>query len=34
VLNHRSMEHGRLVDVSAVETPLGRGVQVRVGLGR
>jgi PAP2 superfamily len=34
VLHHRSVEHGDLVDVSAVETPLGRGVEVRVGLGR
>jgi hypothetical protein len=33
VLNHRSLEHGKLVDVSAVETPLGRGIEVRVGLG-
>lgn len=34
VLNHRSKEHGRLVDVSAVQTPLGRGIEVRVKLGR
>jgi hypothetical protein len=33
VLNHRSKEHGRLVDVSAVETPLGEGMEVRVNLG-
>ena len=30
VLHHRSREHGNLVDVSAVETPMGRGVEVRV----
>ena len=29
VLHHRSLEHGNLVDVSAVQTPLGRGVEVR-----
>jgi len=34
VLHHRSVENGRLVDVSAVQTPLGRGFEVRVGLGR
>jgi hypothetical protein len=34
VLNHRSMEHGRLVDVSTVETPLGRGLEVRLNMGR
>ncbi|HEX4309417.1 MAG TPA: phosphatase PAP2 family protein [Acidobacteriaceae bacterium] len=34
VLNHRSLEHGKYVDVSTVETPLGRGLEVRVGLGR
>jgi hypothetical protein len=34
VLNHRSLEHGKLVDVSAVQTPMGRGVEVRVRLFR
>jgi membrane-associated phospholipid phosphatase len=34
VLHHRSLEHGNLVDVSAVETPMGRGIEVRIGLGR
>jgi hypothetical protein len=34
VLHHRSVENGRLVDVSAVETPLGRGFEVRVSLSR
>jgi len=34
VLNHRSKEHGRLVDVSAVETPMGGGVELRVRLGQ
>jgi len=34
VLNHRSLEHGKLVDVSAVETPMGRGVEVRLNLSR
>ena len=29
VLHHRSLEHGNLVDVSTVQTPLGRGVEVR-----
>jgi hypothetical protein len=31
VLNHRSMEHGRL-DVSAVQTPMGRGIELRLNL--
>jgi hypothetical protein len=34
VLHHRSREHGDLVDVSAVETPMGRGVELRVSLSR
>ncbi len=34
VLHHRSLEHGSLLDVSAVQTPLGGGVEVRVRLGR
>lgn len=34
VLHHRSLEHGRLVDVSEVQTPLGRGVELRVNLSR
>jgi hypothetical protein len=34
VLNHRSREHGNLVDVSAVQTPMGRGIEVRVNLSR
>ena len=34
VLHHRSLEHGSLLDVSAVQTPLGGGVEVRVKLGR
>jgi membrane-associated phospholipid phosphatase len=34
VLHHRSLEHGNLVDVSAVQTPMGRGIEVRIGLGR
>lgn len=34
VLHHRSLEHGTLLDVSTVETPLGNGVEVRVKLGR
>ena len=32
VLHHRSVENGTLLDVSAVETPLGRGIEVRVRL--
>ena len=34
VLHHRSLEHGNLVDVSAVQTPLGRGFQLNVNLSR
>lgn len=34
VLNHRSPEHGHLVDVSAVETPMGRGIELQVNLSR
>ncbi len=34
VLNHRSLEHGKYVDVSAVETPLGRGFELRLNLSR
>jgi hypothetical protein len=34
VLHHRSLEHGNLVDVSAVQTPMGRGVEVRLNLSR
>jgi hypothetical protein len=34
VLNHRSLEHGKLVDVSAIQTPMGRGVEVRLNLSR
>jgi membrane-associated phospholipid phosphatase len=34
VLHHRSLEHGNLVDVSAVQTPLGRGIEVRIGPSR
>lgn len=34
VLNHRSLEHGKYVDLSAVQTPLGRGFQLRVNLSR
>jgi len=34
VLHHRSLEHGTMLDLSTVETPLGSGVQVRVKLGR
>lgn len=29
VLHHRSLEHGNLLDVSTVQTPLGRGVELR-----
>lgn len=32
VLNHRSKEHGKLVDVSAIQTPMGRAVEVRINL--
>lgn len=34
VLHHRSLEHGNLVDVSEVRTPLGRGLELRVNLSR
>lgn len=34
VLHHRSLEHGRMVDVSAVQTPLGRGFELRLNLSR
>jgi hypothetical protein len=34
VLHHRSREHGNLVDVSAVQTPMGRGIELRVNLSR
>jgi len=34
VLHHRSLEHGTLVDVSEVQTPLGRGLELRVNLSR
>lgn len=34
VLHHRSLEHGDLVDVSAAQTPLGRGIELRVNLSR
>lgn len=34
VLHHRSLEHGNLVDISAVQTPLGNGLQLRVNLSR
>lgn len=34
VLNHRSMEHGHLVDLSAVQTPNGRGLQLNINLRR
>lgn len=34
VLHHRSLEHGTMVDVSAVQTPLGRGMQLNIGLAR
>jgi hypothetical protein len=34
VLHHRSLEHGSLLDLSTVETPLGSGLQVRVNLSR
>jgi membrane-associated phospholipid phosphatase len=32
VLHHRSIEHGNMVDVSAVQTPLGRGIGVTFNL--
>ncbi len=34
VLHHRSLEHGSLLDLSTVDTPLGSGMQVRINLGR
>lgn len=34
VLHHRSLEHGSLVDVSEVQTPLGRGLELRLNLSR
>jgi membrane-associated phospholipid phosphatase len=34
VLHHRSLEHGTLLDVSTVHTPLGGGVEVRLNLSR
>jgi hypothetical protein len=34
VLHHRSREHGSLVDVSAVQTPMGRGMELRLNLWR
>lgn len=34
VLHHRSPEVGTLLDVSAVQTPLGRGIELRWNLGR
>lgn len=34
VLHHRSREHGDLVDVSTVETPLGRGIGITLNLNR
>ncbi|HEX3659801.1 MAG TPA: phosphatase PAP2 family protein [Acidobacteriaceae bacterium] len=34
VLHHRSPEVGKLLDVSAVQTPMGRGVELRWNLGR
>ena len=34
VLNHRSREHGRLVDVTAVQTPTGAGLEVDLKLGQ
>jgi len=34
VLNHRSREHGRLVDVTAVQTPMGAGLQLDLKLGQ
>ncbi|MGB7134372.1 MAG: phosphatase PAP2 family protein [Acidobacteriaceae bacterium] len=32
VLHHRSVENGTLLDVSEVETPMGRGIEVRIRL--
>lgn len=34
VLHHRSLEHGNLVDVSTVQTPLGRGIGITWNLNR
>ena len=34
VLNHRSQEQGRLVNLSTVQTPMGRGIQLQVNLSR
>lgn len=34
VLHHRSKENGTLVDISAVETPMGRGIGVQLNLSR
>lgn len=34
VLHHRSKENGTMVDVSAMNTPLGRGIEVRIPLAR
>jgi hypothetical protein len=34
VLHHRSLEHGTLLDISEVQTPLGQGIQLRLNLNR
>lgn len=34
VLHHRSLEHGTRLDVSEVQTPMGRGLQLNVNLAR
>jgi membrane-associated phospholipid phosphatase len=34
VLRHRSLEHGSLVDLSQVRTPLGQGLELRLNLSR
>ncbi|MGA7884474.1 MAG: phosphatase PAP2 family protein [Acidobacteriaceae bacterium] len=34
VLHHRSLEHGSLVDLSEVQTPLGSGLELRLNLSR
>jgi membrane-associated phospholipid phosphatase len=34
VLHHRSLEHGSMLDLSTVQTPLGSGIEVRVNLSR
>ena len=34
VLHHRSLEHGSLLDLSTVQTPLGSGMQLQIRLGR